>query len=58
MTTTPDGLPRVIAIDDLVDLAIISLAENATPFEDVGWNRSSADHDGVAGASGSQISPT
>ena len=45
VTTTPDGLPRVIAIDDLVDLAIISLAENATPFEDVGWNRSSADHD-------------
>ena len=58
VTTTPDGLPRVIAIDDLVDLAIISLAENATPSRTLDGIVPRRIMMWVAGASGSRISLT
>ena len=40
ITTTPNGKVDIQAIDELIWLAIASLAENSTPFEMKGWNSS------------------
>ena len=44
ITRTPDGQVDVHAVDELVYALSASLLSNSTPFEAVGWNKSSPGH--------------
>ena len=40
LTRTPNGKVDIHAIDEIILLAVASLIENSTPFEEAGWNNS------------------
>ena len=44
VTRTPNGMVDLHGIDELVIALTASLIENSTPFEQVGWNKSSPNH--------------
>lgn len=44
VTRKPNGQAEIHGIDQWVFLLTASMVENITPFEEVGWNTSSADH--------------
>lgn len=44
ITRKPNGQAEIHGVDELVFLLTTSMIENSTPFEQVGWNTTSADH--------------
>ena len=51
----PNGQVDIHGIDNSVYFLIASMAENRTPFEEVGWNATSADHGVGCGDTGAPL---
>ena len=47
VTREPDGKIDLLAMDEMIELAIISMIEDPSPFEAAGWNESSCEKVGL-----------